>query len=104
MAARILIPEEPTEERLDLRDHYFDVRVPFFAVLTALWIFPLTGIAVFGSFSLFAPIVLFRLVWLALAAVGLLVQRPALHWILAYVWFAVLIAYFALVGVEFASA
>ena len=103
IAARILIPDEPTEERLDLRDHYFDVRVPFFAVLMVLWLFPLVGMAIFLSFSLFSADVLCRIAWLTLAATGLLVKRTFVHWILACVWFAVLIAYFALVGAEFAG-
>ncbi len=101
VAARILIPEEPTEGRLDLRDHYFDVRVPFFSMLVALWIFPLTGIVVFGTFTLSEPTVYYRLIWLGLAAVGLLVRRPAIHWVLAGGWFALLIAWFRLPGIGF---
>ena len=95
IAARILIPDEPSEEPLDLREHYFDVRIPFFAVLAVQWMFPLAGMAAWGGFSLTTPAVFFRIVWLVLAAIGLLVARPSVHWILANVWFAVLVAYFA---------
>ncbi len=103
IAARILIPDEPNAERLDLRTHYFDVRVPFFTVMTVVWVFPLAGMAIFRSFSFSSPDVFCRLAWLALAAIGLLVRRPVVHWILAFSWFAVLVVYFALVGAEFAG-
>ena len=104
VAARILVPDEPNEERLDLRDHYFDVRVPFFSVLALLWLFPLAGMAIFRDVSLFSPDVLFRLAWLALATTGLLVPRPVLHWLLAGAWLVVLVGYFGVVRGAFAGA
>lgn len=103
IAARILIPEEPAERRLDLRQHYFEVRVPFFLVLAVLWLFPLAGMAIFRNFSVWSPEVLCRVAWLAFAVVGIAVRHPAVHWLLAGAWFAVLFVYFALTGAEFSS-
>ncbi len=93
IAARILVPDLHADTEVDLRERYFQVRVRFFAALSALWILRLfIGIVVFGG-DPWAPEGLFQAAWLALSVVGALVARPAWHAISAVIWALLLVGF-----------
>ena len=93
IVSRILVPHVDVDTEVDLRERYFQVRVRFFAALSALWILRLfIGIAVFGG-DPWAPEGLFQTAWLVLSVVGALVARPAWHAIIAVIWALLLVGF-----------
>ena len=82
IAARVIVPELLPDQRLDLRTHYLQNRVPFFATLSLGWIFPLLGSFVLEGRTLFEPLVLARVVLLGLGLSGLFIKNLAWHAIL----------------------
>ena len=103
IAARILIPDEPADETLDLEKHFFAIRVPFFSTMALLWVFPLAGLAIFRTFDVLSADVLCRSAWHTLSIAGVLVRKPAAHRIIMVAWVGVLIVYFALIGADFSE-
>jgi hypothetical protein len=85
VASRVLVPELPPGDIVDLRAHLIRVRVPFFATLSVVCLLPvLRGFVVEGG-SLLDPLNVVRGIMFFLAVSGVLVKQPV--WL---VWLAVL--------------
>ena len=82
IVARILVPELQPDQRLDLRAHYLQIRVPFFATLSLCLLFPVLGSIVLEGGSFFEPLVLARGLLLGLVLSGWLIKNMTWHEIL----------------------
>ncbi len=80
--ARVLVPELQPDQRLDLRAHFLQIRVPFFATLSLCWLFPVMGLIVLEGGSFFEPLDLARGLLLFMALSGLLIKNLKWHAIL----------------------
>lgn len=98
VSTRVLVPELPPRGSIDLRDHFFRIRAPLFAVLSFFWFFPTVGTLFYTSRSLGDATMLVRFALMGLSFAGLLTRDPRWHSGLAVGWFALLVAHLAWVG------
>ena len=79
IVARVLVPELQPDQRLDLRTHFLQIRVPFFLTLSLCWLFPVLGSIVFEGRELYDPLVLARTILLGLSLSGMLIKNLTWH-------------------------
>ena len=83
IVARVLVPELQPDRRLDLRDHFHQIRVPFFTTLSLCWLSPVLGSFVLEGRGFFEPLVLARAFLLGLSVSGMLIKNLTWHAILS---------------------
>lgn len=82
IVVRVLVPELVPDQRMDLRAHFFQTRVPFFATLSLCWVFPILISIVLEGRGLFDPLLLTRVDLFVLSVSGFLTKILAWHVIL----------------------
>ena len=86
VAARVLEPELPRGECVDLRSHYFRIRLPLFWTLSLFWVFPIFGRFLFVDDSFLEPTTMGRIAFLGLSLSGAVVESSTWHATLGIVW------------------
>ena len=92
VAARILEPELAAGSCVDLRAHFFRVRLPLFATLSVFWLFPILGRFLFLEGRLADRETVGRLAFLGLSISGIVVKSSTWHSALAVLWAGLLVA------------
>lgn len=82
--ARVLVPELLPDQRQDLRTHFLQVRVPFFATLSLCWLFPVLNSIMLEGRDLVDPLFLIRTSLLGLSLSGLLIKNLTWQSILGF--------------------
>jgi hypothetical protein len=103
VTARVLVPEASSRNVVDLREHFFQIRRPFFAILSVFWLFPTLGTLIATGASYGDTTMLFRFGLMALSISGLLVRDARFHALLALGWFALLLSHLVVVGPHLAK-
>ncbi len=98
VSSRVLVPELSSSRAVDLRAHFFRIRVPLFAILSVFWFFPTVGTLMFTSRAYSDATMLFRFSLMGLSVAGLLIRDPRWHPVLAVGWFTLLVSHLALIG------
>ena len=104
VSARILVPEIRSDRSVDLREHFFRIRVPLFATLSVFWLFPIVGRLMFASGTYGEATMLVRFSLMGLSVSGLLIRDARWQSVLAVLWFTLLVSHMALVGPHLARA
>jgi hypothetical protein len=97
VAARVLEPELPRGECVDLRSHYSRIRLPFFLTLSIFWLFPILGRFLFVSGNLLEPMMIGRIAFFVLSLSGAAVKSSAWHATLAILWACFLVGSLTLI-------